>query len=210
MKVHHAILALVAALTVFSAPQAYADAPMTSALSPDAEELDPFAPNVEQTLKDFDAAYEAQTGLMSHIGSELRTDALTGCYRQTCHIWVIADKGEQALHLYIDGNPAGDWLISSGMSGHETPDFDRHPDGRIYDSYTSTKFPEGDYMGLGNMPYAVFIEGGFALHGTPRGNWPRLGRPASHGCIRQHPDNARYFNRLVRASGVHNVWITVQ
>ena len=92
----------------------------------------------------------------------------------------------------------------------KTPNFDRHPDGRFYDYYDSTKYPGGDYKGLGNMPYAVFIEGGFALHGTPQGNWPWLGRPASHGCVRQHPDDAFRLNRLVRATGVANVWITVR
>ena len=98
-----------------------------------------------------------------------------------------------------------------------TPNFDKHPDGRIYNAYTSTKFPGGNYIvtvngkkvGLGNMPYAVFIRGGFAIHGTGTGNWPKLGRVASHGCIRIHPDNARLFNALVRQYGVSNTWITV-
>jgi hypothetical protein len=52
--------------------------------------------------------------------------------------------------------------------------------------------------------------GGFAIHGTGRGNWRKLGNKASHGCIRVHPDNALIFNRLVRENGIKNVWITVQ
>jgi len=59
------------------------------------------------------------------------------------------------------------------------------------------------------MPYAVFISGGYAIHGTTRGNWSRLGKPASHGCIRLHPDNGQIFNVLVRRNGISNVWITV-
>jgi len=74
----------------------------------------------------------------------------------------------------------------------------------------SSKFPGGDYNGLGNMPYAVFVDGGFAIHGTTRGNWPLLGQVASHGCIRVHPDNGFIFNRLVRQHGVKNTWITIR
>jgi len=59
------------------------------------------------------------------------------------------------------------------------------------------------------MPYAVFIEGGYAIHGTTRGNWSNLGRVASHGCIRLHPDNGQIFNVLVRRNGIRNVWVTV-
>jgi len=114
------------------------------------------------------------------------------------------------MYVYINGSLQASWSVSTGMPGYGTPDFDKHPDGRIYDRYTSTKYPGGDWNGLGNMPYAVFIRGGFALHGTPRSNWSKLGRPASHGCIRMHPDNAYWFNRLVRQHGVSNVWITVQ
>ena len=102
------------------------------------------------------------------------------------------------------------WPVSTGINGRNTPNFETHPNGRIYDRYTSKKFPGGDFNGLGNMPYAVFISGGFAIHGTGKGNWPKLGSRASHGCIRLHPDNALIFNRLVRKNGISEVWITVQ
>ena len=86
---------------------------------------------------------------------------------------------------------------------------DRHPDGRVYTAHTSGKYPGGDYKGLGNMPYAVFIYRSYAIHGTPEGNWKYLGAKASHGCIRIHPDYAQYFNSIVRDAGVANVWVTV-
>jgi hypothetical protein len=43
------------------------------------------------------------------------------------------------------------------------------------------------------MPYAVFFNGGYAVHATF--DLKRLGRPASHGCIRLHPENAAEFSR---------------
>lgn len=173
-------------------------------------ELDPFAPDVEEQLEAFDEAYEEQTGQSPFIDLfEGLFDEPT-CYRNSCSVWVYVSKASQRLYLYLDGSQVYEWSVSTGVVGRGTPNFDRHPNGRIYDRYTSTAYPGGDYNGLGNMPYAVFIEGGFALHGTPRENWSKLGQRASHGCIRQHPDNARYLNRLIRRVGVRDVWVTVE
>ena len=194
--------------TTFLALPAYA--------SDSSDELDPFAPNVEQTLKAFDAVYEKTTGQSAQIdqtsgivdlGQAADDLFVQSCYRQTCPLWIHVDKSSQTLTYYVNGNQAGHWLVSSGIPGRDTPDFDTHPDGRIYHAYTSTKYPEGDYHGLGNMPYAIFIQGGFALHGTPF--MGKLGRKASHGCIRMHPDNAARLNQLVRSYGVRGTWITV-
>ncbi|MFA6236029.1 MAG: L,D-transpeptidase [Bacteriovorax sp.] len=171
--------------------------------------LDPRSPDIEKILKDLDEDYEKTTGLSAHLEVDLLEDLLPRCFRNSCKIWADIDKRVQRLYLYIDGVLTYTWKTSTGREGFETPDFDTHPDGRIYKRYTSTKFPEGDYNGLGNMPFAVFIDGGFAIHGTTRGSWPNLGRPASHGCIRVHPDNGQIFNVLVRRTGVRNVWITI-
>lgn len=176
------------------------------------EELNPFDPNIEETLKELDRIYEEETGKPSHLPDYANLDELLGlasCYRANCPVWIRVSRASQTFALYVYGNMQRSGLVSTGIPGYGTPSFDKHPDGRIYDRYTSTKYPGGDYMGLGNMPYAVFIRGGFALHGTPQGNWPNLGRRASHGCIRMHPDHAYVFNRLVRRYGISNVWITV-
>ena len=173
------------------------------------DELDPFDSNIEKTLEYTDWLYELQSGVSAHLQSRRATE-LSDCYRQTCAVWVHVSRSHQVLDLYENGTATGQWLVSTGVEGRETPNFDTHPNGRIYDRYTSTKFPGGDWNGLGNMPYAVFIDGGFALHGTGVTNWKYLGRPASHGCVRQHPDNALRLNRLVRQTGVDSVWITVE
>lgn len=193
------------ALTLFSAPAAFAD-------EADDAEFNPFAANVEQTLQSFDAAYEATTGLSAHPTAWI--DMMTGasgssCYRQSCAIFVDVDKATQTLRLYLDGRYVDQWPTSTGRPGLETPDFDKHFDGRIYQAYSSSKFPGGDYNGLGNMPYAMFVSGGVAIHGVPQGEWSMLGRPASHGCIRIHPDHARYLNGLLRQTGVANSWVFV-
>jgi len=174
------------------------------------DELDPYDPNIESILSDIDQDYMEQTGISPFLEQDYLQFVSTGCRRDTCKVWALVDRSTQTLTLYVDGNQQATWKVSTGTPGRDTPNFDKHPDGRIYDRYTSTKFPGGDYKNLGNMPYAVFISGGFAIHGTGTGNWSKLGRRASHGCIRLHPDNGYAFNRLVRQAGISNVWITVK
>ena len=132
------------------------------------------------------------------------------CYRQTCKLFAYISKAEQKMYLYVDGQYHSVWKVSTGSVKYPTPNFDRHPNGRIYDKYTSSKYPEGDYGELGNMPYSVFVQGDYAIHGTPAWNWAKLGTASSHGCIRMHPKHAFYFNRLVQGVGVANTWITVE
>ncbi len=191
---------LVCVLSLFTAHLAQADV----------EELNPFAPGVEKALKSFDKAYEDATGLPAYpTGRGDEVSETEGCYQTNCPIFVDVDKSTQTARLYLDGRLSEQYLVSTGRPGFETPDFNKRFDGRIYQHYDSTTFPGGDYMGLGNMPYAMFISGGVALHGTPEGNWRHLGHPASHGCIRMHPDGARYINGLLRQIGVKNSWVWV-
>lgn len=176
-------------------------------------EINPFDPNINQLLQEFDRVYEEETGIPAHLeGNDFFGLNLFSqkCVRQSCPIFVQIIKSTQTLHLFREGQLIASWAVSTGLPSYETPNLDKNPDGRIYDRYSSKKYPGGDYKGLGNMPYAVFIWNGFAIHGTPQSNWKYLGKKASHGCIRVHPDNAQYLNRLVREYGIRNVWITIQ
>lgn len=175
------------------------------------DELNPFAENIEEQLAQLDMDYMMATGESPFMIDESNSySVLADCKRIECKVWAQVVRSTQTMYLYENGKLIGTWKVSTGTKSHGTPNFDRHPNGRIYDKYTSSKYPGGDYNGLGNMPYAVFIHGGFAIHGTGKGNWPKLGQRASHGCIRVHPDNAYTFNRLVRQYGIANTWITVQ
>jgi len=174
------------------------------------EEFNPFAANVEEMLEEFDAVYEAETGVSAFPAGREQGIGAAGCYQHSCAIFVDIDKASQTLRLYLNGRFADQWMVSTGTQGFRTPNYNKRFNGRIYHAYTSSKYPGGDYNGLGNMPYAMFISGGIALHGTPRGNWARLGQPASHGCIRVHPDNAAYLNQHLRRAGVQNSWVVVR
>lgn len=137
-------------------------------------------------------------------------NSATGCSMQQCRVWARVNKQRQRLLLYVDGQLVDSFKVSTGDAKHETPNMSVRAAGPIFKKYTSKKFPGGDYMGLGNMPYAVFFRGGFAIHGTTPGNFSKLGKPASHGCIRLHPDDAVIFNELVRTVGLSETWVTVE
>lgn len=131
------------------------------------------------------------------------------CNKKKCKVWVHVSKKKQRLFLYVDGIAVDTFKVSTGDKDHETPTFDTHPNGIMFQKYTSKKYPGGSYQGLGNMPYVVFIEGGYGLHGTTIGNFKKLGSKASHGCIRLHPNNAKLLFELVESVGANNTWITV-
>lgn len=175
------------------------------------DRFDPRSHNVDKILKQLDADYESITGKSAHLILILSPldDLMARCYRNSCGIWADVDLNTQRFYLYKEGVLTYTWKTSTGRSGYETPEMDTHPDGRIYDRHTSPKYPEGDYNGLGNMPFAVCVDGLYAIHGTTKGSWDNLGTPASHGCIRLHPDNGQIFNVLVRRYGVRNIWVTI-
>jgi len=132
------------------------------------------------------------------------------CSGKDCLLYVEIIKSTQTLYLYIQGELKDSFKVSTGMKGYETPQLSTRPSGPVFTKYTSRKFPGGNCKGLGNMPYAVFVRGGYAIHGTTPGNFSKLGNRASHGCIRLHPDNAKIVNGLVKLFGLDHTWVTVR
>jgi hypothetical protein len=214
MKHILAILGLILTLSIQAFAEVSTSAPIQAGefegpISED-EEINPFDPNIENVLNEFDQMYFEETGELPFLPNFSLFTFASKCYRQECPVYAYVSLSQQRMYLYLNGQQIGDYLVSTGAKGFSTPALDKRPNGRIYERYSSTKFPGGDYKGLGNMPYAVFISGGIAIHGTTKGNFKHLGKRASHGCVRVHPNNALVFNRLVRQYGVANSWVTIQ
>lgn len=102
------------------------------------------------------------------------------------------DLSEQRMHVYVNGRKRHTWAISSGRGRYRTPTGQFRPQ-RVHRMWYSRKYNNAP------MPYSVFYHRGYAVHGTDQIS--RLGRTASHGCIRLHPNNARRFYNLVRQHG---------
>jgi lipoprotein-anchoring transpeptidase ErfK/SrfK len=110
------------------------------------------------------------------------------------------DLSEQTMRVYVDGWPRYTWAVSTARRGYVTP-VGIYRAQRLEVVWYSRKYD------MSPMPHSIFFKGGFAIHGT---NYIKsLGKPASHGCIRLHPDNAAQLFALVRASGMANTQIVV-
>ncbi|MFB2551713.1 L,D-transpeptidase [Ensifer soli] len=92
------------------------------------------------------------------------------------------------------------WKVSTARKGFVTPQGSWKAKW-LSRNHRSRKYDDAP------MPYAVFYNGGYAVHATY--DLKRLGRPASHGCVRLHPDNAAQFFSLTRRHGLGNTKIVV-
>ena len=106
-------------------------------------------------------------------------------------ILVTVDKSGQRLTVTVDGFTRYQWPVSTARRGYRTPNGSYRP------QWLARKWFSTIYDGS-PMPYSIFFNGGYAIHGSYEIS--RLGRPASHGCIRLHPANAAVLFALVQAN----------
>lgn len=116
-------------------------------------------------------------------------------------ISIVVDISEQKMFVSIDGMPSHEFDVSTGRKGYSTPT-GQYGVERMYRKYHSKKYDGAP------MPYSIFFHGGYAIHGTT--DLKRLGRIASHGCVRLHPDNAKLLFELVKDAGSGSTKIKVQ
>jgi lipoprotein-anchoring transpeptidase ErfK/SrfK len=106
----------------------------------------------------------------------------------------------QTMVVTENGWPRYKWKVSTARKGYVTP-LGTYRALWLAAMHRSKKYHNSP------MPYSVFFNGGYAVHGTYEVR--RLGQPASHGCIRLHPDNAAIFFNLVSQAGLSNTKIIV-
>jgi hypothetical protein len=113
---------------------------------------------------------------------------------------VRVDLSDQRMYVYVAEKLEYTFPVSTGRKGYGTPV------GRYQAQWLSPKHRSRKYN-MAPMPWSVFFHGGYAIHGTTE--LKRLGRTASHGCVRLHPDNAKVIYSLVRATGKDSTLITI-
>lgn len=118
------------------------------------------------------------------------TVLLCGMERAEAGIVVTVNKTTQRLTVEVDGFRRYQWPVSTARWGYRTPNGRYRPQ-RLERKWFSRKYDWSP------MPYSIFFNGGYAIHGSYEIS--RLGRPASHGCIRLHPENAAVLFALVQA-----------
>lgn len=113
---------------------------------------------------------------------------------------VTIDLSDQRMYVSAPGRTYT-WATSTARRGYRTPVGTYRPI-RLERTWYSRKY------NMSPMPYSIFFRGGYAIHGTTE--IKSLGRPASHGCVRLHPDNARILFDLVRRFGKSATRIVVR
>jgi len=108
--------------------------------------------------------------------------------------------GKQTMTVTENGFVKYRWKVSTARNGYVTPTGSWSAKWLSRD-HRSRKYDNAP------MPYAVFFNGGYAVHATF--DLKRLGRPASHGCVRLHPDNAAEFFSLARQAGLANTRVVI-
>jgi lipoprotein-anchoring transpeptidase ErfK/SrfK len=119
----------------------------------------------------------------------------------TPSVVINIDKANQRMAVFLGGIKLHDWPVSTGLRGYTTPS----------GTYTATSMNKIWYSKQWDnapMPHSVFFtKEGHAIHGTYEVK--RLGKPASHGCVRLSPDNAATLYGLVAKHGLKNTQVVL-
>jgi lipoprotein-anchoring transpeptidase ErfK/SrfK len=115
-------------------------------------------------------------------------------------IAVNVSLSRQIMNVSVGGRESYIWRVSTGREGFDTPLGTYSPD-RLEVMWRSRRYH------FAPMPHSIFFHGGYAIHGTSETR--RLGRRASHGCIRLSPGNAAKLFAMVKQVGMSRVRITI-
>ena len=109
---------------------------------------------------------------------------------------ITIDKAQQRMIVAKDDMPLYDWPVSTGQRGYDTPAGVYRPF-RMEEDHFSREWDDAP------MPHSIFFtQIGHAIHGSL--DVKKLGRPASHGCVRLNPEHAEILFKLVRAEKMKN------
>lgn len=112
------------------------------------------------------------------------------------------DKSSQTMTVHVNGWKKYTWPVSTARRGKITPT------GTYEGAQWLSLNHKSSLYNNAPMPYSIFYDGHYAIHGTDQIS--RLGRPASAGCVRLHPDNAKILFALTRKAGKENLTVIVR
>ncbi len=162
------------------------DAPNGSASRPTAEEL-------ESTLS---GDPEIET-----LQSDDLADIEAPAEPKTPIVIANVDKTTQEMTVFVDGVEEHRWPVSTGLPGYASP-------GGTFTASSMNEIWYSRQWDNAPMPHAVFFtKRGHAIHGTDQ--LKKLGQPASKGCVRLSPENAKTFFNLVKEHGLERTEVVL-
>jgi len=146
------------------------------------------------------AGYDAQGGRLAtdEIGLFYRPRQLAGL----SGTFIAVIKERQRLYYFVDGKVIHMHIVSTAMAGYTTPlmkpgSYDRRR-GRMGQVFSKTPHTRSRLYNCDMYWWmAVTSTGSHGIHATTPNFYSRLGRPASHGCIRQHRADAKILYSMV-------------
>lgn len=127
------------------------------------------------------------------LATQSRTDAPEQADQTQARILVQVSISRQRMEVFHEGRKIHDWPVSTARAGKITPT------GRWEGAQWLSRDHRSSLYNNAPMPFAVFYNGNYAIHGTDQTS--KLGRPASAGCVRLHTANAKILFNMVRAEG---------
>lgn len=140
-------------------------------------------------------------GLIATVAAAAALLGVSALQAQAASLVARVDVAAQKMTVMHYGKVLHEWPVSTARAGYTTPRGEYRPQ-RMHKMWHSRKYDNSP------MPFAVFYDRGWAVHGTSAVS--RLGSPASHGCVRLATPNAEIFYTLVRQVGPGNTRIIVQ
>ncbi|SRR5579871_1968378 len=113
---------------------------------------------------------------------------------------LYVDKSTQQISVVQNGALLYVWPVSTGRDRFSTPSGVYKPE-RLELNWFSRAYYNSP------MPYAIFFHNGYAIHGSY--DIAQLGGPASHGCVRLHPQDAALLFEMVEQEGPANTTIVI-
>ena len=113
---------------------------------------------------------------------------------------LFVDKSTQQISVVQNSRLLYVWPVSTGQDRFSTPSGVYTPE-RLERMWFSRVYYNSP------MPHAIFFHHGYAIHGSY--DIAQLGGPASHGCVRLHPQEAALLYAMVEQEGPGNTTIVV-
>lgn len=117
------------------------------------------------------------------------------------NLLALVNVSDQTMTVKKNGKTLYHWKVSTGRKGYVTPSGTFRPV-RMHKMWRSRKYDNAP------MPYAIFYNEGYAIHGTSYVS--RLGSPASHGCVRLNTANAQILYKMLQEEGLGNLKIVIK
>lgn len=130
------------------------------------------------------------------LGATLLVPGMASAERLVARVSIT----DQTMEVYREGQLLYTWLVSTAKAGKVTPVGAYRPE-FLSRHHKSRKYNNAP------MPFAIFYDGDYAIHGTDQIS--RLGKPASHGCVRLDPKNAEILFEMVKTAGMESLRVEI-